>query len=136
MFETVGMYTITALLTLCTPGAVQLHCLCWEHRQRPLGLAAGIPRAKYLCSHTVEWWENWDCREVQLLPLYCQAGHTAQGSSKRTFTVLLPSNSPHLSTGQQAKFVTAASCFKGFAIVEVRKYVLQPKPCKITWKIT
>lgn len=125
MFETVAMYTISALLTLCTPGAVQLHCLSWEHRHRPLGPAAGIPRAKYLCSHTVEWWEeNRDCREVQLLPLSCQAGHTAQGSSKSTFTVLLPSNSLHLSKGQQAKFLTAASCFKASASVVVRRYVL------------
>lgn len=122
MFEAVVMYTITALLTLFTPGAVQLHCLCWEYRHRPLGPVAGISRAKYLCSHTVEWWEeNRDCREVQLLPLYCQAEHITQGSSKSTFTVLLPSNSPHLSKGLQDKSVTAASCFKGSATVASKK---------------
>lgn len=82
-FETVAMYTITVLLTLSAPGAVQLHWLqmCWEQRHRPLGPIAsnrqwGIPKAKWLCSHAAVWWEEKrDCREAQLFPLYCHAGH-------------------------------------------------------------
>lgn len=124
MFETVTMYTITALLTLFTPGTVQLHCLCWGHR--PLGPAAGIPRAEYLCSHIVEWWEeNRDCREVQLLPLYKVRQDTLHKEAARAPSLsFCPITPLTLAKGQQANFMTAASCFKGSATVAVRKYVL------------
>jgi len=70
---------------------VQLYWLRlrWEQRHRPLGPTApnqqrGIPTAKWLCSDAALWWEERrDCREAQLLPLYCHAEHTLHKEAAR-----------------------------------------------------
>lgn len=89
----------TILLTSSAPGALQLRWLqlCWEQRHRPLGPIAsnqqwGIPEGKWLCSDAaVGWEERRDCREVQLLSLYCHAGHMLH---KEAGKVPSPSSSP------------------------------------------